>query len=155
SSRGARSSRRWAATRSTPSSSRPRSREESLTRDAPHACCAHGSAARAFGHVAQVRARANGVREVLTQRRVVLPDAVDGVGDPALHVDARALRGAACASRASAEADRAGDLRAQRLRLGASPREASQIVPGFGLADLLLELDEAPPIRGARLVVQV
>ena len=55
-------------------------------------------------------------------------DAPNGVAQPSLHVDAGALRRAACASLSTAEPQRATELRPQELELGLHARAATKLV---------------------------
>jgi hypothetical protein len=80
------------------------------------------------------------------ERRVVLGDAADGVSEPPLHVQARALHVRRRLSIASAQPDRRRELLRHRLELLARAARAPGIAHPLGFGELIFEVLDAPTV---------
>ena len=90
-----------------------------------------------------VRARLHGGGEPASELGVALADALDGVLEPPLHVDARSLHVRSGPTVAPAQAHGAGQLRREGVDLFARSVGALEVTESLGLRDFILEALEA------------
>src|SRR5690606_38997366 len=88
------------------------------------------------------------------QLGVRLSDPGDGVLEPALDVDARPLARGTRGATAAAEAERAGDLREERLAFLPQLRDPSGVGAPLRLGELLVDLGDPAAILGDRALVE-